>query len=288
MTNLLNYFICKYSILYVNPNEAKKGKGIGWYILGVGTQIIRKYHSDQQLKAKDEVIRQKELELSTKDEIISNQDERIKVLEEKEKIYGENNDYVTNNIETPTFQELRNQNTEIRKLLERKEELLSERVQFDMEQSNLSNEGDNLRRSLDNNESVPQEVIESFRQRIRDNVDNIERNIDFSNTTIDKIRNFIENYKSGNKLIDYNDLFETVDPDLFVYCGGVLFITWCLFSILNLYLGNYLIERFNLGGKYFWLDKMISYRQKFFNFSIYLNLFYIVLILIMMLTYYLV
>lgn len=197
MTNLLTYLIGRYGVLCVTPSDSKKGIGILGYLVMVAGQVARKYYSDQQLKSKDDIIRQKELEISRQNDELSDYQERVKVLEEKEKIYQENNSYLNDNINTSTAQDLRIQNNEFKSLIQRHEELQQERNRIIDDEQALEVEGENLRTSLDNNEQVREEIIQSYRKRVDKTINDGESNIDRSNNTMVSIKDWIENYRNN-------------------------------------------------------------------------------------------
>lgn len=102
-------------------------------------------------------------------------------------------------------------------------------------------------------------------------------------TLINKI---ISNSRRGNSFIEISsDVLNNVDTDIIINYGGIILIVWGLIGIFTMYLGNYLIEKFELKGRYYWLDKIIDIRTKIFPYFVKYEIFWIITILLIMIIY---
>nr|YP_010977213.1 hypothetical protein UYH48_mgp04 [Daedaleopsis confragosa]WNZ34418.1 hypothetical protein [Daedaleopsis confragosa] len=110
--------------------------------------------------------------------------------------------------------------------------------------------------------------------------------LDDSLRITDEINKIIINSRRGNSFIEISsDVLNNVDTDIIINYGGIILIVWGLIGIFTMYLGNYLIEKFELKGRYYWLDKIIDIRTKIFPYFVKYEIFWIITILLIMIIY---
>lgn len=112
--------------------------------------------------------------------------------------------------------------------------------------------------------------------------------------TLEKLQDFIMDYNSRNEFTSSGtDLFNQfqeilknlslVDLCILIDIIGILIIFSCVMSIIFAYYGNYLISKYTLDQKFPRLSKLINLRVKFQHYSIFINLFLIIVTLIVLL-----
>lgn len=112
--------------------------------------------------------------------------------------------------------------------------------------------------------------------------------------TLEKLQDFIMDYNSRNKFTSsgtdlfnqFQDIFKNlslVDLCILIDIIGILIIFSCVMSIIFAYYGNYLISKYTLDQKFPRLSKLINLRVKFQHYSIFINLFLIIVTLIILL-----
>lgn len=112
--------------------------------------------------------------------------------------------------------------------------------------------------------------------------------------TLEKLQQFIMDYNSRNKFTSsgtelFNQFQEIlknlsiVDLCILIDIIGIIIIFSCVMSIIFAYYGNYLISKYTLDQKFPRLSKLISLRVKFQHYSIFINLFLIIVTLIVLL-----
>ena len=98
----------------------------------------------------------------------------------------------------------------------------------------------------------------------------------------EQIMEWANSRKGGNSLIDWSDqIINTFDTDTIINYGGLLLIIWGLLSIILMYSGSYVIDRFQLRGRNYYLDRFIDYRLKLLPYLIKFEVGSIVLILLL-------
>ena len=110
---------------------------------------------------------------------------------------------------------------------------------------------------------------------------------------LEKLQQFLMDYNSKNKftssVTDFFNQFQEllknlslVDLCILLDILGIIIIFSCVMSIIFAYYGNYLISKYTLDQKFPRLSKLISLRVKFQHYSIFLNLFLIMVTLIVL------
>ena len=280
MKDLLNFIFLNNTICSVAEKSAKTGKTM-LYMLVTGISILSKANDRYKIHVQNKKI--KSLEEEVKD---------LKELDGKVKIDVETIDA---NIELPSHRELIQQSKEFTAKMA---EYQKDKVQLiELDKSNSDNllldEGENIIRSLENNEDVPIEVINDFTARFENSLNMAKEQLQVLSSHLDSFKEYVNkifNGSSKNSFIDFpsiektiTEIESTIGIDNFVNYGGLILIIWCLFSIITIIFSNRIFSNFQ--GRYYFLDRYLSYRSMFTKYYIKLEIITILIISCLMLIY---
>ena len=280
MKDLLILIFLNKTICSVAEKSAKTGKTM-LYMFITSVSIISKLHDRYKIHTQNKKIESLEEEVN-----------HLKVLDVKVKTDVETIDA---NIDLPSHRDLLQQSQEFKAKMA---EYQKDKVQLiELDKSNSSNqlldEGENIRRSLENNETVSLEVINDYTARFESSVNSAKEQLQVLSAHLDSFKEYVNNFFNGsdkNNFIDFTSLEKTLTEiestigiDNFVNYGGLILITWCLISIVTLIFSNKILSTFQ--GRFYYLDRYLSYRTIFSKYYLKLEIITIIIISCLMLIY---
>jgi len=145
-----------------------------------------------------------------------------------------------------------------------------------------------------NNTNINDQIRENLTNQLNQQVNKLNTDINEVNNNLDKLIEIITKSSSSNNFNEsindihnylnlYKEYLTTLNIDQLYALSHIsisIFILFCLWSIISLFYGNYLIKYFNLETKFPKLAKFIKIRQQF---QLYNFIFNVILIMIALL-----
>ena len=280
MTNLLNLILLNETICSVIEKAPKSGKTM-FYIFFTSVSILSKINDRYTIYKQNKKIESLEEEVNT-----------IKGLDVKVK---EDVEIIDAKIEMPTNRELIQESLELKNKISDYHKDKIRLIELDKSNTNsdLIDEGENIKTSLENNENVSIEVIQNYTEKFENTITSAKEQLEVLSEHFESFKEYINTFfNSGNKnnFIDFTSLEKTLTEiestigiDNFVNYGGIILITWCLISIVTLIFSNKILSTFQ--GKFYYLDRYLSYRVIFSKYYLKLEITTIIIISCLMLIY---
>nr|YP_008238949.1 hypothetical protein Galu_Mp17 [Ganoderma lucidum]YP_010352185.1 hypothetical protein MYE56_mgp08 [Ganoderma lingzhi]AGM47764.1 hypothetical protein Galu_Mp17 [Ganoderma lucidum]QUA00771.1 DNA polymerase [Ganoderma lucidum]UOL49725.1 hypothetical protein [Ganoderma lingzhi]UOL50016.1 hypothetical protein [Ganoderma lingzhi]UOL50127.1 hypothetical protein [Ganoderma lingzhi] len=280
MRDLLTSIVLNKTICSVVEKGPKSGKTI-FYMLLTSAGIISKISDRYTIYSQGKKI--ESLEGVVKDV----KDLGLKVTNDVETIDA--------SIEHPSHRELLQQSQEFKAKMAEYQRDKIQLIELDKTNTNsqLVEEGESIRVSLDNNENVPIEVINDYTERFEKSVTIAKEQLENLSEHLESFKEYVNkffNVGNNNNFIDFTSIEKTITEidttigmDNFVNYGGIILIVWCLISITILLLSNKILSTFQ--GRFHYLDRYLSYRKLFSKYYLKLEIITIIIIISLMLIY---
>nr|YP_009493224.1 Centromere protein F [Ganoderma calidophilum]AWJ64019.1 Centromere protein F [Ganoderma calidophilum] len=274
---LLNKTVCSVIEKWGTPKAGKSA----YYIFFTTVGIISKHHDKYTIHSQRNRIENLE-------EVVK----ELAVLDENSKHDVE---IIDAKIEMPSTRELLQQSKEFSARMEGYKQNKTQLIELDKTNttSPLIEEGDNIIASIENDESISKDAIIDYTDRFESSLTRAKEQLQSLSEHFDSFKEYVNKFFSGsdrNNFIDFTSIEKTmteiettIGMDNFVNYGGIILIIWCLISIITILLSNRILSTFQ--GRYYYLDRYLSYRNRYIKYYLKFEIITIFIIGSLMLIY---
>nr|WCO87652.1 hypothetical protein [Ganoderma sinense] len=274
MNNVLNYYLSKIITVSIGERGTRGSNNI-IFILTTSIGIISKIRDKYVIYNQGKTI----------DSLTEDVKEKTILIEIQNKSNNDNINTIDELIKYPNNQEILQQSKEFKEQMVVYQQNKTRVLDLENTKSTLIDEGENIRRSLDNGEEISEETITNYTTTVEETAKSIADELQSLNDYLNGFKDYVYKILGNNNFLGdtLNFLPNSVEMDMFVNYGGLILIIWNLFAILCTLSGNILFDHLN--GKSELLDKFISYRRKITKHLLLLDIFFTIIIIILIAIY---